>query len=157
MIEKPWQDSKNVQTVKIENLNEDFHDSTAFDPCDESESSESLLVEDSLRADETESSHFSLHHEETIMISKRKLKAAILTSAVKDKFECKLCRTLYKTKKILKVHMKSVHMRIKRFQCENCDKSFYHKQAMIYHTKQNVCQKPRKTAKKKILVKEEIL
>lgn len=145
-VVQSWQEAMSIR-------DDELQESSAFNPCDRSEDSDSYLLEEPPLPDQT---IVNVYHGENADVPSHMDTAS--TKPIRNsegKFECKFCSTSLKSKKSLKVHMKSIHMGIKRFECKNCSKMFYHKAGMIYHTQQNVCKKERKYAKKKILIKEE--
>lgn len=154
-VVESWQQSTVDTRNKADNVltpDDVPRESSTFIHCDSSASANSYLVEDPTRPHET-----SFIVERASSIRKSREIETNPTDSSKQTFECNICHTLMKTRRTLKVHMKSIHMGIRRFECKNCSKTWYHKQNMIYHIKQNVCQKVRKYAKKKILIKEENL
>lgn len=54
-------------------------------------------------------------------------------SQFKPKYKCKICQKNFSSKNVLKIHIESIHQRIKKFDCDLCYYSTYWKQQIKKH------------------------
>lgn len=67
--------------------------------------------------------------------------------------QCKMCQKVLTTQRRLELHIDIVHSKIKRFACEKCEQSFYHRQRLAAHVKTHENDSKREVSKADVIKK----
>ncbi|XP_037033364.1 zinc finger protein 816-like [Bradysia coprophila] len=100
-----------------------------------------VIHSDTVRSNEYFGEHFYEGANDTYSITikseqnENKEEWAIYDTTKTDSLQCHICSKVYSTKQSLKLHNQSVHMHLRPFKCELCQRSFADKYTLTTHTR----------------------